>query len=347
MVRFTKSCKELQSTLKSWKKKLKSFQKFFQKVDKIQEIEGKNLVLKQYLFECQSFINEIQAHELFQVLIPLLVVPRLISEQYDRALAMLKKKMFVQEDPDHPGTYFYKNSYVPMWEDQSCPEYKVGKKYFMPTKQSILEAISPEQVRLFQELLDLGLEPHLQIVPLDALETIIEKIDEGAQEKICNLLDPDDEYVHTVYEPATFAATHDGGDLILDGGFNKSSMIEKYQGYLVSVVATKPNLDAPFDIDENLTHAQKAALLMTRYRSQGYSGMGYEDYLVANFLSGNTFDREDWSLLAESSIRSRVQPMVSRGHHNYSALYLQSKNAETVSRYCRFRPSIRIQLKKL
>lgn len=176
-------------------------------------------------------------------------------------------------------------------------EFK-GLKFAVPKMKAVMEGMSANAIKLYKEMEVREEEPQLQLTPLALkIRTLGENIDDRRNKLKINAADTfawaGIKEKQLIYQPGTFEVTNDGKSLIITGGKSKSELIKENSGWLVSIVATKPNLNVDPDKVEkevlidgqpqkiHLTTAEKTALYMTEARLKGYEGLTYEAYMIA------------------------------------------------------------------
>jgi hypothetical protein len=231
--------------------------------------------------------------------------------------------------------------------------------------EEILNRLTPEQCRLYKEMEEQALEPKLQLTPMALkLRTISGKLDARKEEinkAAGKQLFKTDTYIwdekedgeindsQLRYEPDEFEASADGKSLQIKGGKTRSEIIRENGGWLVEIVSTKAELDADADKQTDAegneyTNAQKTARYMLEARIQGYSGLGYENYLVSQMSAlkkGRPIDAKYLTILPESSFTN--QEIVAIGRWLGGLVGLGRNGSSNRNGNLRFRRSVRVK----
>lgn len=283
---------------------------------------------------------------------------------------------FLQEDPENPGTYFYEADYDGSGEtipDPADPTKRIenpvaedfsGKHFTMPTFPEMLSWLTTDQVKLYNEMKEQGLEPKLQLAPIAMnIRTMGQMIDAKRAELEINTSDT---YVwdgikdhELIYEADEFKAIDDGKKLQVSGGKSKSKLISEHNGWLIDIVSTKQNLEADedkktmldVDVDRGgesteveYTNAEKTEKYMEDCKERGYNGLSYETYLTAQMdalRNKKPLEERGFTILPASSLTN--QDIVAYGFWNDDRVDLDRYGAYDRLDNLRFRRSVRVK----
>lgn len=280
----------------------------------------------------------------------------------------------LQEDPENPGTYFYEADYDGSGETAPDPmdtskrienpaaENFSGKRFDMPTFTEVLSWLTVDQVKLYKEMKEQGLEPQLQLTPIAlSIRTMGQMIDAKRDELEINTSDT---YVwdgikdhELIYEADGFKAREDGKKLEITGGKSKSQWIHENQGWIIDIVATKQNLEADEDKktilhvgrdgrseEVELTNAEKVEKYMADSKLRGYHGLGYETYLTAQMgglRNRKPLEEQYFTVLPDSSLTN--PDIIAYGDWNDDYVHLDGDFADTRNVNLRYRRSVRVR----
>lgn len=267
----------------------------------------------------------------------------------------------LQEDSDKPGTYFYEADYDGTGEADGKGEDFRGKKFIMPTFAEVLSWLTSDQVKLYKEMKEQGLEPRLRLTPIAmTIRSMGKRIDAKKAELEINT---DDTFVlgtikdhELIYEAEEFMAIDDGKKLGITGGQSKSQWVKEQNGWVVDIVATKEELTADEDKKTKeikkgkktktveYTNAEKTEKYMEDAKNRGYSGLGYETYLTAQMdalREKKPLDGKTWTILPASSLKD--QDTIAVGYWFDDYVLLSGDGAEYQDDVFRFRRSVRVK----
>lgn len=285
----------------------------------------------------------------------------------------------LQEDAENPGTYFYEADYDGSAETIPDPADSTsripnptaanftGHRFTMPTLPEVLSWLSAEQIKIYKEMKEKGLEPKLQLTPIaKSIRSLAKSVADkregpgGLEEILGKKLQADTVYVwddikdhELVYDASGFKAIDDGKKLQVTGGKSKSQLINENKGWIIDFVATKQNIDADEDKktkkvgakDIELTNAEKTEKYLQDYPEQG---LGYEAYLLAQMealRSGNPLEKATWTILPGSSLTD--QNIIAYGYWDDDYVRLHRVLAGHQLDNLRFRRSVRVKTLKI
>jgi len=236
----------------------------------------------------------------------------------------------------------------------------------MPTLEEMFSRMTPEQIKLYNEMKAEGLEPRLQLTPI--AKAIIVRNEKG--ETIGGLAKHIDDYKgypkktantyvseeikdeELIYEPESYETNEDGKQLITIGGKSKSKWIKEHNGWLVDIVASVEKLEADPEIqtdanNKEYTNAVKKKKYIEKYTRRGFRGMSYESFAVAQMRAlrnGKPLDRFDkgtFNILTDSSIQNTSLVSVGR-YAGVGHVRLYCIDAGGSSGNARCRPAVRV-----
>ncbi|MBD3331171.1 hypothetical protein GF354_06655 [Candidatus Peregrinibacteria bacterium] len=227
-----------------------------------------------------------------------------------------------------------------------------GIEYEMPSWEEVFMSITREQLQLYRQMEEEGLEPKLQLTPIGLnIRTLASKIDDHRTMPnqigtyIWNGINDEE----LKYEPDSYDAS-DPTILKTNGGKSKGEWIKENRGWLIDIVATKQNLDPDPKIqkdfeDEEYTSAQKTKMYHEKFKREGFSGLSYESYIIAQMRSlkeRKPLEVKCWTILPDSSIANREKCVSNGGWYDVQFL-LSGGDANSRNYYLRCRPSVRVK----
>lgn len=265
-----------------------------------------------------------------------LEIRKALSKDYQECVKNMSEFYnLIQADPEKPGRYFYQGDYDGSAEAGAKGRNFNNEKFVMPTLPEIFEMLTKDQIRLYQQMREKGLEPKLQLTPIALkLRTIAAKLDakkdkinEVAGKKLLHTdtyIEDDKEEdgvideTKLIYEPKTVEAIENDKELYVGNGLSKSEFIKKYQGWLIQIVSSLEDLpvekeiiyEDPIKKKQTRTFAKQISLNHKVLQKTGYRGLSYESYLIAQMnklKEGQVLEGRHWTVLSESSlIKSRI-----------------------------------------
>jgi hypothetical protein len=181
----------------------------------------------------------------------------------------------------------YAGDFLP--QDNRFAEDGKSNNWILPTIKEVIGGLKPEQLRMYLEMEKWGVEPKLQITPIDLkLDTLKTLLLTGAEDYgYSTVLDeikipPDIDEKELQYDVKNLTNPR-GHQIELEGGVLKWPWIGGHRGFLFDIVSTKqwvlPELRGKMD-SRDFASAQLAAETFKKLSPKGYSFLSYEAYLI-------------------------------------------------------------------
>lgn len=192
----------------------------------------------------------------------------------------------------------YHGDFLP--QDNRFADDGKSNNWLLPSFEKVVEGLTPEQLKMFLEMEEWGVEPRLQITPIDLkLETLQTFLLAGASKfGHSDLLDKV-EIMSDVAERDLYYDVKDlnnvqGDEIQIEGGVLKWPWIGANRGYVLDIVSTKPWLLSELKLSSKQagvsrprstfpTSAKVAAETFKYLRPKGYSFLSYETTMIGRW----------------------------------------------------------------